>query len=748
MATLKAGSLALATGLLIACSSNSETKPGTQNSASPNEPGYGDGPVQDRTLLSFFDEIPSCAIEHRGVAIDFGTEGMVGRVESASELEPVERNGATWSTIVDKELSATFTLVEPKHLFLSARLAPLSGKALSLYIDGVPLGSAKFSGEDARTVTTATSADPFDAGEHKVLLRFRGKPRSSEALALIDWLRIGWPDDEDSTYGAPTLADVLQADAVIGKTPHRALRLRTPTTVRCSLRVPKGARFRTALGLLGNGEGDAEVVLRRDGKEPISLFKRHLKSSESWEDIDAPLDPFAGEIVHLEFKGMSATKGSRVLFGDPVLLVSTREPEPVPAAQVVVLVLWGGVTRDELPGYGDKPAHHLDNLGKFADSAAVYMQHRASVSTAGGNLATLLTGLPAAVHTVTDLGSALPKGVPTITQRARDAGIQTALFTDVPTSFRPYGFYRSMTRFVSISPAEGESRSALLEAASFVTSTLEREPTARIFLVVHAEGGHPPWAPTPKQVDALPPEKYTGDIQPRRAGQQLASLRRKKKRVRLPEGDRIRVEALHQLALAEQDAAFGKLIEALANVEERSLVVVTNDISSGVDNYFPEELPFDEASLKAPLYIAYPSDLAEGRMVEEATSTEDVATTLAAALGVPLRGAWGRDLYRVTSGLALETSGVRYALFGETHTARWDQYLLREKPGSFSQICDLSIDWSCSFDRRPVLPLLSAALRQRHADFERRAKAVRFERETAELDDETSAALRIWGALQ
>ena len=103
-----------------------------------------------------------------------------------------------------------------------------------------------------------------------------------------------------------------------------------------------------------------------------------------------------------------------------------------------------------------------------------------------------LAKLPAAVHTVTDLGSALPKGVPTITQRARDAGIQTALFTDVPTSFRPYGFYRSMTRFVSISPAEGESRSALLEAASFVTTTLEREPTARIFLVVHAEGGHPP----------------------------------------------------------------------------------------------------------------------------------------------------------------------------------------------------------------------------------------------------------------
>lgn len=748
MAALRARRSLVACALLALTACGSETgSTGAPATGSAKEPGYNDGPVADRTLVAFYDRLPSCTIEHRGLSIDFGTSATTGRV--VSQLgENVERDGATWSTVVGNDVTSVITLTESRRILLSARVEADQAKNVSLFIDGYPLGSAKLVPGQPKIVTTPLSENPFDPGEHTVLMRFRGKAKDG-ALGWIDWLRVGSVDEDDATYGAPTIPTITEPNASIGKVPRRAISLRAPATVRCVVEVPRGGRLRSALGVLGSGEVEGEITLRRDGKEPISLVKRALKPGESWEDVDAPLDTFAGEIVQVEFTAHKATKGTRLLFGDPELLVSSRDPEPTPRAQVVVLVVMAGVTRNELPGYANRGAE-LDNLARFGDTATRFTNHRSSVSIAAGNVATLLTGLPASVHTLTDHGSALPRGVPTVTQRARDAGVQTAMFTAVPTSFAPYGFSRPMTKFVSIAPSDGEDRSALREAGEFLTTTLEREPTARIFLVVHTEGGHPPWAPNAKQLETMPPEKYTGDIQPRKAGQQLAGLRRKKKRVPLPEGDRQRVESLHQLALWEQDVAFGKLLAALdtANVEDKTLLVVTNDISSGIEDYFPEELPFRENALDAPLYVSFPGGIASGRVVTEPTSTEDVATTLAAALGVELRTAWGHDLHRVASGLPIAGDRLRYALFGEQHTVRWGSYLWLGRDGRQGQLCDLSLDWTCTFDRRASMPLLTSALRERHASFEAAVAAERFERETVVLDDTTSASLRVWGALQ
>lgn len=746
--TCPALTFALLAGVAACASDSRESLP--SSSAKSNEPGFGDGPVEDRVLVKLFDQIPGCDLEHRGVSVDFGTDATTGRVVTASDMQSNERGGATWATLVDSELQTNFRLTEATRLFASARLSPIEAKAVSFYVDGIALGSVKLKPGLEQIVTTPATEAPFDPGEHVLTMRFKGKRRESEGVASIDWLRAGFPDDEETTYGAPTLADVLQPDAALGRVPRRAIRLTSPSTVRCSLEVPPGARLRTALGVLGTGEGDARIVLRRDGHEPVKLLERHLKPTDAWEDVDASLEAYAGQIVHLELTATQATRGARVLFGDPEVLVSTRRPDRTPSAQVVVLVVLAGVTRAELPGHADRNVAYLDNLAKLSRDAAVFTDHRAVSSVAAGNLATLLTGLPPAVHTVTDLGSALPQRVPTIPERARDAGVQTAMFTAVPTSFEPYNFGSAMTRFVAVSPAEGEPRGALAEAADFLTQTLEREPSARLFLVVHSEGGHPPWSPTPKQLDSLPPEKYTGDIQPRRAAQQLAALRRKRGKVRLPDGDRVRVEALHQLALARQDAELGKLLAAMdvADVKDRALLVVTNDISSGVEQYFPEELPFDERGLDAPLIVSFPGGRASGRAVREPTSVEDVATTIATALGVTVREPWGRDLLEVASGLPLAADDVRYALFGESHTARWGTFVLRERASGPPELCDVAVDWTCTFDRRATHPLVAGALRVRHAAYERRTAQARYERQTAELDDATSAALRIWGATQ
>lgn len=738
------------------CGDSGSSAAGDASATAAPVPGFGDGPVADRIVSSILDDIASCDIDHRGLLVDLGTPMMRGRVvlrgEGNAPLEDVEHHGATWSIVDNRTMELTFVLPEPSRLFVSANVQPIGARRVSFYIDDQSVGSVRLKGEDPRVVTTDPTELPFDAGEHTLVARF-SPARVKEAHAHVDWIRVGTPDEIRNTYGPPTLGDLVQADAALARVPHRALRLKTPTTVRCPLRVPKGARFRTALGVLGGKEGTAEIAVRVDGRPPTLLLQKALKGGEEavWEDVDVSLDPFAGQLVTLELRTAGAPGAGRVLFGDPAVLVSTAEPPATPAAQIVVLVVMSGLDRAELPGYSDRPKPHLERFTKLAESSALFVRHRASTNVVPGNVATLLTGLPPEVHSVVDYGSALPKSVPTLAQKAHDAAIQTALFTGVPHSFEPVGFSRGLSKFVEVSPIEGEQRDALAEAATWLETTLTTAPTAKILLVVHARGGHPPWTVPPKQLDLLPPENYTGDINPRRAAQQLAMLRRKSARADLSDQDMIRLGAFYQLALLNQDRALGQLLDVLEDTDlaDKSLVVVTGDLSSGLSTLFADAPAFEERTLELPLYVRFPDQKLAGRRVEAATGVEDVATTLAIALGLkPSTKVWGRDLAHIGSGAALVDQGPSFALFGDAYSVRWESLILREKVKTKGALCDLSFDPTCAFDRRQLLPFATSALSRSLAAYEDSLATARHQHEPLVLDDDTLAALRVWGSMQ
>ena len=720
-------------------------------------PGFGDGPVADRVVMSLFDQIATCEIEHRGLLVDLGTELAAGRVaqraEEAPALETVEHHGANWSVVSARTLDVNITLAEPTRLFVAANLQPIGAKNVAFFIDDQPMGGVRLKpGSDPRIVSTNATELPFDAGEHTLSVRF-SPAKVKGAYAHVDWIRVGFPDEIRATYGPPTLSDVLQADAALGRIPHRALRLKAPSVVRCPLRVPKGARLRSALGLLGGKEGTAEIAVRIDGQPPTLLLQKALTGGDDakWEDVDVDLDPYAGKLVHLELRTAGGANPGRVLFGDPEVLVSTVEPEDTKSAQVVVLFVMAGIDRPELPGYADKPVPHLERLSRFAETAALFQRHRGSSSVVTGNVATMLTGLPPGAHGVVDYGSSLPQKVPTVARRASDAAVQTALFTGVPHTFAPSGLARGMTKHVVVSPVEGEARQEIAEATAWLHETLAASPNAKIFLVVHARGGHPPWNVSAKQLDVLPPQNYTGDIQPRRAAQQLAMLRRKSAAADLSEQDMIRIGAFYELALVEMDTAFGGLLDALdtANLEDRALIVVTADLASGLTTLFADSPAFDERTLELPLYVRFPKGQAAGRKVDSATGPEDVAATIANALGLPAPNkVWGRDLAHVASGAALAGDGPRFALFSDAYSVRWDSLVLRERRTSRGTVCDLSVDLSCAFDRRPLVPFASSAMTRALASYEEAVDAAAVERQPLVIDDPTLAALKVWGAME
>ncbi len=739
----------------LAVSACSEKKPDPgASSAALATPGPGDGPVADRVVTSIFERAPMCDVEHRGLLVDLGTPGALGRVVVRGDggpMETVEHDGADWAVSEGRGFDVKFVLVEPTPIFAALRVAPVGAKSVSLFVDDLPLGSGRLKGGPT-TITSATTTLPLDAGEHVLGVRF-SPSRVKDGYADVDWVRIGFPDELSVTYGPPTADDVLQPSAVLGKVPHRAFSLRTPGVVRCPLYVPPGSRLRVAVGMIGAGESDAEIAIRSDADPPVSLLRRTIRGGDdaAWDDFEASLDPFAGRLVHVELRAASGTTSGRILFGDPEVLVPTVAPPKTSEAQVVVLVVLSGVDREDLPGYSSASGPSLERLSKLAEHAARFENHRGVTNVVPAAIATLLTTLPPEVSTVTDYGAKLPDAVTTLLTSARGSSRQVGFFSGVPHSFAPSGLSRGATQLSFSSPVSGEAEDPLSLAARWVTTTLAADPEAKLLVVVHARGGHPPWSVSQKQLDTLPPENYTGDISPRRAAQQLAMLRRKKARLDVSEQDLLRLNALYRVSLVEQDQKLGGLLDALneANVDEDALVMVTGDVSGGLDSFFSDTPPLDEHTLALPLYVQFPKDMFAGRAVVGPTNPLDLSVTLVAALGLPRpRDAFGRDLAAVASGVALPDDGPAVATSAGLATARWGPFTLRERDRGAASLCEVLADPTCAFDRRALYPLTASALERQLAVREARVQVSSQRGQSVVIDDETLAALRVWGSME
>ena len=76
----------------------------------------------------------------------------------------------------------------------------------------------------------------------------------------------------------------------------------------------------------------------------------------------------------------------------------------------------------------------------------------ATTSYASGALASMLTGLPARVHGVSQPEAVLGTTGVTIAEAARQGGVVTAMFTANPTTGASYGFTRGWETFADPIP--------------------------------------------------------------------------------------------------------------------------------------------------------------------------------------------------------------------------------------------------------------------------------------------------------
>ncbi|MBK8251707.1 MAG: sulfatase-like hydrolase/transferase [Polyangiaceae bacterium] len=750
--------LAAAFGLSLAgCSSGSEVPAGATTAApQPSAQPAIERAAQPRPT-ALIDSLALCDVEHRGLLLDGGDDALVGRfgwdVAVPNGVQRVEHGGATWSRITQKKVDLSFLLPESARIFVATRAFGKSARSASVYLDDQPLGTLTFSRAEPKVVSTATTTLPADPGLHTISLRFSGRVRDEEALADIDWIRIGVPDDSPVTFGALTSRDVLAPNAALSGVPHRSVAMRAPGSLRCVVRPTETSVLHVAVGMTNPGQGSVLINVTREGQKPETIAQSPITGGDksAWTDLRASLSPFAGQVVTLSLVAERAPKGGRILFGDPQIMDTGATPPVSPAARSVVMVVLNGVERNDLPPWSQPVIETLPTLSDLAQNATTFNAHRAPSTVTSAVMGSLVTGLSPVGHTLTDPAMRLPTGVTTLAEVAHDAAIRTGMFTGVPHTFKAFGFAQGWEKSFEHAPSSGDSATAPIDAAvSWVNEIPRTETSARLLMLVHARGGHPPWHVTPKELSTLPPTDYSGPIEPRRAAQTIAKARKKRNRDVLSQTDRDRIRGLQMMALSAQDRALGALVAALktTGLWDTTLFIVTSDVSSGasIDNLFGDGLPLTESVLTLPLYVHFPGNVYAGVHVAGPTEVMDVAYTAFAALGLDAGKRSGRDLAQVASGLSFGPSVPQIATLDTFYSARWGSLVLSGRSGAPPFLCDLALDPTCAVNRRETMPASAYAMFRRIVMADLAARTGKMERELAAIDEDTAAQLKVWGA--
>jgi arylsulfatase A-like enzyme len=743
--------------LVGACGTSSDPRPDLPRPASAaSAAAPAPAPAPPRVLVDLVDALPSCEIDHRGPLLDAGTDAMIGRFGWArgipAGVATVEHDGSTWARITDRRVQVSFSLLAATPVFVAARAVGYGAKSAAVLLDDQPLGTLAFHREQIRIAQTGTTTLPVDPGVHTLTVRFVGRVRDGDAFADVDWVRVGIPDESATVYGPPTLRDTVAPEAALAGVPHRSLALRAPGSVRCALRFTGGAHLRAAVGIQGTGTGEAEIRILRDGKKPEVVRTVSLEGSEkaTWVDVDLPLAGFAPGVGAIELAATQAPAGGRVLFGDPAVVLPPAPAAAPPQARAVVIVVLDGVERAELPPWSGAPPTALPGLADLAQASAIFDHHRAPSTVVAAGMASLLTGLPPTAHGVTDAGARLPASLASVASVLHDAGVRAAMFTGVPFTSRAFGFAAGWERFVEHPASSGAPATAPLDdAAAWVADLAKTSPEARLFVLVHARGGHPPWDVTAKELSAAAPPEYGGLIEPRRAAQTIARMRRSRRAKVVTDADRQRIRALETFALAGQDRALGALVAGLrtAGLWDATLLLVTGDVGSGAAEMFGDGLDLQEPVLTLPLYAHFPGGLAAGRRVAEPTEVVDLARTVFTALGVAApKQTFGRDLGRLAEGVDVAANAPQVAVVGNQYSARWGDIVLTGKYPAAPGVCDLGVDPTCAFNRREAMPIAARAIFRGVVADDIAMRALGAKREPASVDEDTASALSVWGA--
>ena len=281
-------------------------------------------------------------------------------------------------------------------------------------------------------------------------------------------------------------------------------RLETPP-----VEIPEAAELEFGIGLLEPDWGwdPVEFSVRAcKGERCETLFEEDFDPSAGpgagWRNRRVGLAALAGQTLSLRFDATRLSEEAPFSFpvwANPTVYAPAPRDEQHPN---VILLSIDTLRADHLGSYGYRhdTAPFIDE--RFARGGTVFDTEVAAATITTPSHASMFTSLSPVVHGTTDGMKVLPKNIPTLAERLRQAGLDTAAITEDGWISVLHGFGRGFDSFVeNKSPNIMEPKGQVDVTFAQARSWLESNRDKHFFLFLHTFQVHTPYAP---------PERYAG----------------------------------------------------------------------------------------------------------------------------------------------------------------------------------------------------------------------------------------------
>jgi len=483
------------------------------------------------------------------------------------------------------------------------------------------------------------------------------------------------------------------------------------------LRAPAKARLEFAVE---PGSAPVRATLLADDTAPGTLATA-VAGSRSEVALSVPV----GRPIGIRFES-----DDRAVVIAPAVLGrerTTHRPGPAPAEAAkrpnVLLYVLDTLRADRLGcyGYTPTPSPHLD---RFAADGILFRDATAQAPWTRPSVASILTGQLPAAHGAVTLRDGLRGDIPTLAERFRAAGYETAGFVTNINVAAPFGFDRGFDRYDYLPEAPATPGvhvpASQMHAAALVW--LDGRAATRPFLLyLHATDTHSPYWPNAASLrrflDPPPPAAEIEALEQRLA---RAPDRLSTEEVRT-------LSALYLAEIAQWDEAFGRLWEALRarGADADTVVVFTADHGEEFRDHGGLEHGHTlyQEQVHVPLVIRLPGGRGGGQVVDGLVRSVDLFPTLLAMGALPPEAfVPGRAI--LSSSGAVPDAGMEDAIASTQFTRRQVEAIvippwkiIVPPPGSprAAEVYDLARDPAESRDLSAEHPVLIGYARQRLA---------------------------------
>jgi arylsulfatase A-like enzyme len=401
---------------------------------------------------------------------------------------------------------------------------------------------------------------------------------------------------------------------------------------------------RAAIGIEGiasrGGAPQVEILVQVEGgAEKVLARLEQGSKAGAWEI------PGDGErLVRWTFRA-SGDAAAWAIMRRPVVRSTDRLPSAPPKTVTaaspsakhsnILLFLIDTLRTDRVGAYGATRGltPRIDALGR---QGIVFEQTTAASSWTRPSTATILTGLPPAVHGANRLDRRLPPAVRTLAEVLQEAGYRTGGFSANAHVTEASGFAQGFDHFEFLDElARGDALDdRALAWLDESVSAPDRSPTP-FFLYVHAIDPHAPYEP-PEDLR----RRFAGSV-PSGSGS-LAKLEEIYRAIdrRRPEARTLvaRMAPLYDAEIAGIDRSFGVLLDQMDRRGRlaETLVVVISDHGEefGEHGGLGHGRTLYSEVLDVPWIVRLPGQTT-GRRVTTPAAHLDVMPTILAALGIP-----------------------------------------------------------------------------------------------------------------